>query len=87
MTEATVNNDKITICGFEVDTTVKAHDIDPDVLKQVRSIIRKAKTKTAAAKSLGIDRQLLERVQMGYCSPDTYIKILRTLFPDQKDAA
>lgn len=82
-----VNNDKITICGFDVDTTVKAHDIDTEVLKQVKAIIRKSKTKTAAAKALGIDRQLLDRVQAGYCAPDTYIKILRTLFPDQEKAA
>lgn len=87
MTEATVNNDKITICGFEVDKTVRSHDINPDVLKLVRAIIKKSKTKVAAAKALGIPRQLIDRVYSGSCAPDTYETILNTLFPDQKTAA
>lgn len=86
MTETIVNNDKITICGYEVDTTVKSHRIHPDVIKGMRKVQAEQGSKRKAADYFNIHRNDFANILIRKtCSPAMYIKIINTLFT-QKDA-
>lgn len=88
MTEATLNNDKITICGYEVDTTVKSHRMHTDIIRGMRKVWADEGSKRKAADYFNIHRNDFSNILMRKtCSPAMYIKILNTLFPDQKEVA
>lgn len=83
-----LNNGTITVVnGFEVDTSVRSHDIDSKVITAINRVIREKKTKTAAAKYFGLSREVLtDTLGRKSCHPSTYLTILNTLYPQSQTA-
>jgi len=66
----------------------KSVRLTPEERKAFKKYVNGFDTKLDCAEALGVHFNTLPRIlKLGKCHPDTYIKILNTLFPDQKDAA
>ena len=79
-----VDNEIITIAGYEVDTTVNSHEIHPDIMKIVSKDLKTSNTKIALAKKYGVHRKVIDSFAAGSCHPDSYKKLLTKLFNDNK---
>lgn len=79
----TVETDNIRIAGIEVDMNVRSHHIDPNVMNLIRQKTQVLTSKSAKARAIGVSRHCIDRILDGTCAPDTYICILKTLFPEK----